>query len=170
MLVGGWDVGSSAQRDGLGPIGPTPLSFYSLKCLILTWPFWGGGHTFFFVYFFGRLECVGHSFAYVAHLWFLRDVWIRTQSTAVASWRATDLATHPSTDLATHPSILDTCIILTVHHHMLFNMLAMLPAVSVSWIYCLRYLHNNCHIMLLCYPCCLLPRYLILNILSAILA
>jgi hypothetical protein len=23
---------------------------------------------FFFVYFFGRLECVGHSFAYVAHL------------------------------------------------------------------------------------------------------
>jgi hypothetical protein len=29
---------------------------------------------FFFVYFFGGLECVGHSFAYVAHLWFLRDV------------------------------------------------------------------------------------------------
>ncbi len=51
---------------------------------------------FFFVYFFGGLECVGHSFAYVAHLWFLRDVWIRTQSAAVASWRATDLATHPS--------------------------------------------------------------------------
>jgi hypothetical protein len=53
----------------------------------------------FFVYFFGGLECVGHSFAYVAHFWFLRDVWIRTQSAAVASWRATDLAT-----LATHPS------------------------------------------------------------------
>ncbi len=51
---------------------------------------------FFFVYFFGGLECVGHSFAYVAHLWFLRDVWIRTQSAGVASWRATDLATHPS--------------------------------------------------------------------------
>ncbi len=51
---------------------------------------------FFFVYFFGGLECVGHSFAYVAHLWFLRDVWIRTQSTAVASWHATDLATYPS--------------------------------------------------------------------------
>ncbi len=32
----------------------------------------------------------------------MRDVWIRTQSTAVASWRATDLATHPL-DLATHP-------------------------------------------------------------------
>ncbi len=55
---------------------------------------------FFFVYFFGGLECVGHSFAYVAHLWFLRDVWIRTQSADVASWRATDLATHPS-----HPNI-----------------------------------------------------------------
>ncbi len=52
--------------------------------------------TAFSVYFFGGLECVGHSFAYVAHLWFLRDVWIRTQSTAVASWRATDLATHAS--------------------------------------------------------------------------
>ncbi len=49
----------------------------------------------FFVYFFGGLECVGHPFAYVAHLWFLRDVWIWTQSAAVASWRATDLATHP---------------------------------------------------------------------------
>ncbi len=57
----------------------------------------------FFVYFFGGLECVGHSFAYVADLWFLRDVWIRTQSTAVASWRAIDLSTHPS-NLATHSS------------------------------------------------------------------
>ncbi len=56
----------------------------------------------FFCIFFGGLECVGHSLAYVAHLWFLRDIWIRTQSDAVASWRATDLATHPS-DLATHP-------------------------------------------------------------------
>ena len=26
---------------------------------------------FFFCIFFGGLECVGHSFAYVAHLWFL---------------------------------------------------------------------------------------------------
>ncbi len=25
-------------------------------------------HLFFFVYFFGGLVCVGHSFAYVAHL------------------------------------------------------------------------------------------------------
>jgi hypothetical protein len=32
----------------------------------------------FFVNFFGGLECVGHSFAYVAHYVFLRDVWIRT--------------------------------------------------------------------------------------------
>jgi hypothetical protein len=28
---------------------------------------------FFYVYFFGGLECVGHSFAYVAHLWFLKS-------------------------------------------------------------------------------------------------
>ena len=52
--------------------------------------------------FFGVLECVGHSFANVAHLWFLRDVWIRTQSAAVASGRATNLATHLFTNLATH--------------------------------------------------------------------
>jgi hypothetical protein len=32
---------------------------------------------FSFVYIFGELECVGHSFAYVAHFVFLRDVWIR---------------------------------------------------------------------------------------------
>jgi hypothetical protein len=56
----------------------------------------------FFLYFFGGLECVGHSFAYFAHLWFLWDAWIRTQSAAVANWRATDLATHPY-NLATNP-------------------------------------------------------------------
>ncbi len=45
---------------------------------------------------FGGLECVGQSFAYVAHF-FIFDVWIRIQqSAALASWRATDLATHPS--------------------------------------------------------------------------
>jgi hypothetical protein len=48
-----------------------------------------------FVYFFGGLLCVGHSFAYVAHFVFFRDVWIR------ASRRATNLATHLP-DLATH--------------------------------------------------------------------
>jgi hypothetical protein len=46
----------------------------------------------FFVYFFGGLECVGHSFAYVAHFVFLRDIW----RAAVASRRATNLATHLS--------------------------------------------------------------------------
>jgi hypothetical protein len=51
----------------------------------------------FFVYFFGGLVWVGHSFAYVAHLWFLRDVWIRTQSAAVASGCATNFATNPYT-------------------------------------------------------------------------
>jgi hypothetical protein len=54
----------------------------------------------FFVYFFGGLQCVGHSFAYVAHFVLLRDVWIRTQGAAVASRRATNLATHlPSYDI-----------------------------------------------------------------------
>jgi hypothetical protein len=45
--------------------------------------------SYFFVYFVGGLDCaVDHyfqSFAYVAHLVFLRDVWIRTQRAAVAS-------------------------------------------------------------------------------------
>ncbi len=41
--------------------------------------------------FFGRLECVGHSFADVAHF---VDVWIRTQRASVASRRAANLATH----------------------------------------------------------------------------
>jgi hypothetical protein len=49
----------------------------------------------------GGLECVGHSFAYVAHFVFLRDVWIRSQTAAVASRRATNLATHLP-KLATH--------------------------------------------------------------------
>jgi hypothetical protein len=89
----------------------------------------------FIVYFFGGLEFVGHSFAYVAHLLFLRDVWIRTQSTAVASWRATDLATHPSQlihpslYLATHPSTLPPIPILS--HPSLF--LATLPKIYKTW-------------------------------------
>jgi hypothetical protein len=50
--------------------------------------------------FFGELVCVGHSFVYVAHFVFLRDVWIRTQRAAVASRCATNLATHLP---ASHP-------------------------------------------------------------------
>ncbi len=50
----------------------------------------------YFLYFFGGLECIGHSFAYVVDLVFLKDVWIRTQRAAVASRRATNLATHLS--------------------------------------------------------------------------
>jgi hypothetical protein len=48
----------------------------------------------FFKYYFGGLECDGHSFAYVAHFVVLRDVWIRTQRAAEASRRATNLANH----------------------------------------------------------------------------
>ncbi len=47
-----------------------------------------------FLYIFGGLECVGHSFAYVAHLVFLRDDCIRTQRVDVARRLASNLATH----------------------------------------------------------------------------
>jgi hypothetical protein len=57
--------------------------------------------------FFGGQECTGHPFAYVAHLVFFRDVWIRTQKAAAASRRATNLTTHLP-DLATHLPILAT--------------------------------------------------------------
>ncbi len=59
---------------------------------------------FFWIYFFGGLEQVGHSFAYVAHFVFLRDVWIRTQRAAVASRGATNLATHLPNLACSHPS------------------------------------------------------------------
>ncbi len=49
---------------------------------------------YLFFIFFGGLECVGHSFSYVAHLVFLRDVWSRTLRAAAASRSATNLATH----------------------------------------------------------------------------
>jgi hypothetical protein len=53
---------------------------------------------FLFFNFFGRLQCVGDSFAYVAHYLYLRYVRIRTQRTAVANRRATNLATHLPTN------------------------------------------------------------------------
>jgi hypothetical protein len=57
--------------------------------------------------FFGGLECVGHSFAYVAPYLFLRDVWIRTQIAAVASRRATNFA--PISPKLSHPSPSKSC-------------------------------------------------------------
>jgi hypothetical protein len=33
-----------------------------------------------FLKFFGGQQCVGHTFAYVAHFVFFRDVWNRTQT------------------------------------------------------------------------------------------
>ncbi len=61
---------------------------------------------------FGGLECVDQSFAYIAHLWLFRDVWIRTQRTCRDKQVHNhpflcNLATHPFI-LATHPSILAT--------------------------------------------------------------
>jgi hypothetical protein len=49
---------------------------------------------YFFYLFFGGLQCVDDSFAYVAHYLYLRDVCIRTQRAVVASTRATNLAIH----------------------------------------------------------------------------
>jgi hypothetical protein len=51
------------------------------------------GNPFFL--FFGVLEFVDHSFAYIDHFVFLRVVWIRAQKDTVASGCAsTNLATH----------------------------------------------------------------------------
>jgi hypothetical protein len=44
--------------------------------------------------FLAGLQCVGHSFAYVALFVFERNLWIRTQRHAVARRHATNLATH----------------------------------------------------------------------------
>jgi hypothetical protein len=46
------------------------------------------------VSFFGGLDCVGHSIAYVAHFVFLGDVCIRTQGAAVACRCVTNLGTY----------------------------------------------------------------------------
>ncbi len=48
----------------------------------------------FILIFFDGLECIGLFFAYVAHVIFLRSVWIRTQRAAVANRSAILLATH----------------------------------------------------------------------------
>ncbi len=50
---------------------------------------------YFFVYFFGRLECVGHFFLLMSPILdLMRDVWIQIQKAAVASRRDINLATH----------------------------------------------------------------------------
>ena len=58
------------------------------------------------LYIFGGIECVGHTFAYVALLLCLKDGWIRTQSVAVANGRASlTLAFPPSKHLRHSGSI-----------------------------------------------------------------
>ncbi len=54
----------------------------------------------FFIFLVG-LSVLAISFDYVAHFLCLKDVWIRTQSDAVASVRVTKRSFHVS---ATHPS------------------------------------------------------------------
>ncbi len=62
----------------------------------------------YFIFIFCGLECVGHSFAYIAHFVFLKIVRIRNQRAAVVSRFAAKLATHlPSNHsllLTKHPS------------------------------------------------------------------
>ncbi len=45
------------------------------------------------------IECIGHSFADVAHFVIVRDVWIRTQRFTGASKSPSNLATHLPNDL-----------------------------------------------------------------------
>jgi hypothetical protein len=45
----------------------TMFNFYGKQCFLKY-------RYLFLVYSFGRLECVSHSFAYVAHIGLLRDV------------------------------------------------------------------------------------------------
>ncbi len=45
--------------------------------------------------FFGGLECIGHSFAYVVHLLYFREM-LDSKPSAVASMRDTNLATRLS--------------------------------------------------------------------------
>ncbi len=47
-----------------------------------------------YVYIFWQARVCWSLHANVAHLWFLRDVWIRNQKAASASRRATNVATH----------------------------------------------------------------------------
>jgi hypothetical protein len=49
-----------------------------------------------FCIFVGGLEFVGHSFAYVAHFVYLRDIWIRTQRAGKLEGRGDENAPPPS--------------------------------------------------------------------------
>jgi hypothetical protein len=61
------------------------------------------------------LECVGHSFAFVTHFDFLRDVCVLTQRAAEARRCSTNLATHlPILHLTSHPSYMVSYNICTV--------------------------------------------------------
>ncbi len=62
----------------------SPQQFVSRQCKMFS----------YFLYIICGLECVGHSFANIAHFVFLRNIWIWTQRAAVASRSATNLATH----------------------------------------------------------------------------
>ncbi len=70
-----------------------PINHFCYQGLV--WPCHFIKTNNFFIYSISDgLECVGHSFAYVAHFCILSNVWIRTQRAAVESRRTTNLATH----------------------------------------------------------------------------
>jgi hypothetical protein len=54
-----------------------------------------GANIYFFYFLWRARVCWPLLFLCRAHLWFLRDVWIRIQRATVASWRAFNLR-HPS--------------------------------------------------------------------------
>jgi hypothetical protein len=63
---------------------------FDLACLFLC--FFIGVQQIFFSFLQARVYC--HSFSYDANFVIFRDIWILTQSTAIASRHATNLATH----------------------------------------------------------------------------
>ncbi len=82
-------LGLVGRSEGAGEAAfPVPKQSTHSKQLI---PFF----KCFFVNFFGGLEFVGHSFAYVAHFVLMGDVWIRTQR-ACRSKQVRYKHSHPS--------------------------------------------------------------------------
>jgi hypothetical protein len=91
-----WPIKNCLITSLASPALPTHLIFYPDQHFV----------NYFFCKFIGGLECVGHSFAYIDHLVFLRDVWIRTQRAAVEQARHPSpyLVSHPPPYLLSHPS------------------------------------------------------------------
>jgi hypothetical protein len=99
---------------------------------------------------FSGLEWVGHAFAYVAHLVFLRHFWIRIQTAAEANRRTVNLVTHLPI-LATHLPCLAThlpaesCWLLVASLLLLLFFLrfgGMMPLFLFIFHICITYIHS----------------------------